>query len=77
MDTIGTWPAITGVAIECIVLGWLLLSEKRRRPSFIRSPRANKSILKTNSQGASSSPTHLILRNMPWKAYISARTNRV
>jgi len=41
MDTIETWLAITGVAIEFIVLGWLLLSEKRRRSSFIKSLRTN------------------------------------
>jgi hypothetical protein len=35
MDKIGTWRAITGVAIGFIVLGWLLcsgiLSDKRKK----------------------------------------------
>jgi len=38
LDTIGTWPAITGVAIECIVLGWLLLSEKPSKIFFHEKP---------------------------------------
>jgi hypothetical protein len=36
MDKLGTWLAITGVAIGFIVLGWLLFSEntsgKKRKP---------------------------------------------
>ena len=34
MATIGTCLAITGVAIECIVLGWLLFSWKPSKTFF-------------------------------------------
>ena len=38
MYTIGTWLAVTGVAIECIVLGWLLLSENPSATFFHENP---------------------------------------
>ena len=50
MDTIGTWLAVTGVAIECIVLGWLLLSEKPSATFFHETPRTNTSILMPDPQ---------------------------